>query len=172
MQFYLCWICINNCTKTDSGYEGFCSARGCAWTSAVWSDCSCGAAQALQAATLRAVAQASSAACCCVLCTAREAMCSCPMQDFEQRPACGNLPGRRVLVWDTVSGALTLCFVELFPALMEASSNTEAVISVVLQAVAHSAQCRLSPLPPSMLLLRGNEIQCLPAAAACLGTCL
>lgn len=28
MQFYLCWICINNCTKTGAGSARFCRGRG------------------------------------------------------------------------------------------------------------------------------------------------
>lgn len=69
MQFYLCWICINNCTKTDSGYEGFCSSWG------LCLDFRSGERLQLWSCTSPAAARLCCAPSCCA---ARAAACSCP----------------------------------------------------------------------------------------------
>lgn len=161
MQFYLCWICINNCTKTDSGYEGFCSSWG------LCLDFRSGERLQLWSCT----SPASSGASCCSPALLRAVLlCSegsgllLSQQDSEPRPACRNLPGRRVVV--SASCASILCFVELFPTLMEAAVMQQPPF-LPCSRQQLTDQCRLSPLPPSALLLRGNETH-VPSCGCCL----
>lgn len=165
MQFYLCWICINNCTKTDSGYEGFCSSWG------LCLDFRSGERLQLWSCT----SPASSGASCCSPALLRAVLlCSegsgllLSQQDSEPRPACRNLPGRRVVV--SASCASILCFVELFPTL------TEAAVMQQPPFLPHSRQ-QLTVLSagflhclPARYYWGEMKCTCLPAAAVCLGT--